>query len=469
MSDVLLLNSGVCVSASIGLESVRAFTADSACNGLSIQPSLDGLVNCMRDLQSFDCISVYGSAIPTPGISTADFSSIDVDADQVHAGQVLNVIAFVTGDYPVLFSTDKGTLVDITSTSLGTDHLCYTDAPFGVGDPDCDTDSVTVGDGIVVAKILIGSDTPRGLGHVTVTQNGQSIVKEFHVAGLGASVKFTFIDGTDTVETGSTIAAMPGDTAIDSDCPLDTAAAYAPTGSPKRTRVFTQVLDDEGTPLAGIILNWNHPFRTHTVGGGIVVGPAPQGGVAYSQTPGFDFGTLGIGFPQIVCGGAEPGDLILSATTNQVSDPLEPQVYGEVTVHVAQAGTPTITATATDTPTPTPTSTAAMTDTPTDTPTSTSTATPTATNTPTPTFTATATVRNTSTSTPTPVATSTPAPARCYTARERLHIIIQVLRRMNARRRHPGYDPRYDVNNDGVLNIADILAVLAAPRCADRH
>jgi hypothetical protein len=105
------------------------------------------------------------------------------------------------------------------------------------------------------------------------------------------------------------------------------------------------------------------------------------------------------------------------------------------------------TPTPTQTPTPTPTNTSTPTSTPTDTPT----ATPTNTDTPTPTNTATA--------------TPTTAPPACLPFGQRVRLVLGVLFHWNAHRGQWRYDQRYDLNDDGRINLMDLRIAIDELLC----
>jgi hypothetical protein len=97
------------------------------------------------------------------------------------------------------------------------------------------------------------------------------------------------------------------------------------------------------------------------------------------------------------------------------------------------------------------------------TPTATPTNTPTATNSPQPTDTATPVPTFTPTSTATPVP---PGPSvACLTRRQKVELIQQIWRHFGVRKHHHSYDARLDVNQDGVVDHRDALAVLRTPTC----
>ncbi|HYM16619.1 MAG TPA: hypothetical protein VEZ14_13775 [Dehalococcoidia bacterium] len=80
---------------------------------------------------------------------------------------------------------------------------------------------------------------------------------------------------------------------------------------------------------------------------------------------------------------------------------------------------------------------------------------------PTPTSTGTGTATATSTSTP----AATPTPAPCLTQGQKISLIIGIFFRMGAHQGQHRYNARFDVNHDGVIDVNDLLQVLAAPTC----
>ena len=130
-----------------------------------------------------------------------------------------------------------------------------------------------------------------------------------------------------------------------------------------------------------------------------------------------------------------------------------------------QTPAPTNTATATPTATHVPTRTPTRTNTaaPTSTPTRTASPAPASTSTPSPTATRTATVL------PSPTATRTVAPQACESAGQKVSLIVGIIRRFGARIGDRRYQPRYDVNHDGVINQLDLQRVFGTPTCGARR
>jgi len=485
VTDVLGLNTTVCLPAAI-LAGSRVLDAASGCSDLGSQGSLQSIMRCVIDttLNEFGQRNCGPSAEPIQ-LAPSDFAAIDLDANQTRRDLRFTVFAFVDGDYPVLFETDRGAFIDRSRGVVGAEYLCFDP----LQDPDCDADAGTQGDGVVGVNIVIEDDA-RGTGHVTVTQNNVSQALEFTVVGPPESIELTIVEGKDDLLAGSagcaTFPSTPGQIPTLSAAQIQ-ALAQQTIADNTKTVVFARALDSDGTAITSAILGWTLPYTA--------TGPWPAGpiaGVGFVQTPMFDFGAAGIGFPQIICSKDQLGQFESAVTFSNISAPYNQNAIATVTINVvsvlptataAATNTPVPTATSTPSPTPTATNTAtppAPTDTPvpTATPTSTHTLTPTPTNTRTATATSTNTATATRTNTPTPAATDTPAatptrtaiPTRtatpaCLTWGEKLSTVIGVLRRLGAEQGDKRYRARYDIDRNGVIEIEDALLALSAPTC----
>jgi hypothetical protein len=137
----------------------------------------------------------------------------------------------------------------------------------------------------------------------------------------------------------------------------------------------------------------------------------------------------------------------LQAATDLYGD--DSTEYRTVCSAFAAVGIGTTCETATPTPTVTPTETPA--------PTSTPTATSTATSTPRPT--------NTATNTPSPTSTPTPRPPKCAdvngTGVVTLSDVAAILLHVGRRQGDPGFQPKYDLDRNGSINIIDVSIALS--------
>jgi len=449
-TDVLLLNTSTCVTLGVAFGGLETVSAVSDCTNMGRQftpgyGSLQDYVRCLRgSTDSYGirhCLAENGADSPLQ-VVPGDFSKVDLDRDQVHRGQDLIVFGFVSADYPVAFSTDAGTFIEHgpLQEAIGASYTCFSSdvyfAPY-TGDPDCDGSSApgSVGDGVVVATLRIDQSTPRGIHHVTVTQGATSIVKEFHVVGVPASITFTTLAGKTSIETGATVPTFPLVDPPTTDC-VFTGVADSLTGLPARPEkavVLTKALDSDGNEVAGALLQWNHPFSSWLPEANVL----PQGGVLFPQIPTMDLGPAGIGFPEIICGGDTPGTLTEDVTFSNILDAyVDQSAHAPYSIEVVSPAPPTSTPTATTTPTNTPTST----------PTSTVTNTPT----------------NTPTRTPTPTATPRSACVGDVNGDGVVDVrdIVGVATHMGSRAGGRRYDPRYDLNGDGRINVIDLMMVV---------
>src|SRR5581483_274598 len=162
----------------------------------------------------------------------------------------------------------------------------------------------------------------------------------FTVAGPPAQITFEFLDGKDTIETGALPPTLPGATPLPEACDWTPALLADPSPAaavPQKTVLITRVLDANGTQLVGPLVNWDHPVRptleSDNAGQLFAVGPSPNGGVALAGTPTWDLGPFGRGFPQVVCGGEEPGDLALHTFVSNSGEPYVTSHPVSATVH----------------------------------------------------------------------------------------------------------------------------------------
>jgi hypothetical protein len=175
-------------------------------------------------------------------------------------------------------------------------------------------------------------------------------------------------------------------------------------------------------------------------------------------------------------------EVSLSATSTMLTPTHTPTATPTSTLTATPTATPTVTEMPTSTTTPTdtlaitPTPTPTNTETATHTPTVTLTSTPTDTHTPTPTDTPTPTKTPTPTSTPTatPTATATGTPTATPTSTSTHQVYLPLLRKSVSDHGHHAsdqlleylrwdtdYDPTYDLDSDGDIDIVDIMLVVA--------
>jgi len=332
-TDALLLNSSSCLVLAVAYGGVDATGAASDCYILMRQyayfGSMQHYVRCLRGY-----LGDYGRhvCIPDNGVDNpyrvlpSDFTKVDRDGDQLRAGQILNVIAFVSGDYPVKFSTDEGQFFDAQWLPLGAEYTCFGGdswVPPFVGDPDCDGNPATAGDGVVVARLRVAEGDPLGDAHVTITQGDTSITRTFHVTGTLKSITLTPLLGKTALEPDATQGAQvtcswPGDAAVADGLPGDTHSVV----------VLAKAFDAGGTELANALLGW-----THVAGASDAI---PQGAAALYQVPTIDLGGLGIGFFQRVCAGATPGAYTSVVAASNVLDALaDPSAQATFSIAVA--------------------------------------------------------------------------------------------------------------------------------------
>jgi hypothetical protein len=233
-----------------------------------------------------------------PPFKPDDFAGIDLDANQMHQqdGQLF-ILAFVSDDEPVTFTTSKGMF---DSTALWGDEgwqwVCDTQ------DEDCDGNGVR-GDGVVVAWLWPcesgnpagGTCTERskpGPGTVTVTQGGRKMTLDFTVVGEPDDLQLVAVE--DTIQTGLDPDACPQETTV---------AGFAQAlGLPEKTVIFARAFDSEGTPVTGAFIGWETDDQH-------------KGIMAENVTPTIDLGDLGVGTASVLCGTDETGTVTVTGRT----------------------------------------------------------------------------------------------------------------------------------------------------------
>lgn len=359
VTDVMGFNQQACITGAIR----AGFSANNAvlsvCSQLDYQSGMQFLVDCLRtgvvdEFGRMECNREFVRPLP------AELAALDRDADQVHAPQSIFAIAFVDGDYPVLFESDAGRFFDLDQVDQGQSYLCY-----GAGlvfDPDCDASLATQGDGVVVARLVIDETVPRGEHVITVTQNGVSKEIPFTVTGPPDRIEAEIV-GKSTIATGAP------------DCEI-TLNPDDVAGDAQRTFAVARAYDSDNRLLANVWLEWEFPFSSNTGNTEFRTTSDIAGSASLGTT--FDLGgQLGIAAPQVICGKSVPGTLPMRVIAVPIFEPLgNPDAVDLVSVNVVE-GSPTATPTAVPTFTPTPTATgedtptavATFTETPTPTPT----------------------------------------------------------------------------------------------------
>lgn len=253
-------------------------TAISGCQTLDSQSQMRNLVR------------VLGGNPSSP--KPADFTPIDVDANQMHQQDgMLFIVAFVTNDSPVSFATTKG-LFSITGTASAT---CGPLGLYDFAEADCDNDGASTGDGIVAIRLL-ANNAPRGPGTVTVSQNGINTVLNFTVVGEPSQIHLNI---PRAVQAGAVSCPYPQN---------ETEWGQVP-GTPQETVMTAQILDSDGTPLTDSLLTWQMSDATKA---------------ALAATWGWttDLGAAGIEARNVLCGASNTGTVTVTASITNGSDVL---------------------------------------------------------------------------------------------------------------------------------------------------
>lgn len=323
------LNKDMCVAMAVAFGGLSDLDAVSACLKVQVQDDLDSFQKLIRCLRGADknadgvrdakvsCLPVTGTPIrPEP----EELAVIDRDKNYVHGRQALIVIAFVNDDAPVRFHTDTGLLLNMPgyggTRTPGKDFYCETGNNLTNGDPDCDGDPATVGDGVVVGVIEIAnqpSDDELGDFEVLAIQEGIAFPMQFRVQDKPDTLSLEYLFGKNTIQTGATDPPEPGEPRDPTDCTFDgsVSGVLAANNSPYKSIVLIKSLTKAGEEVIGVLFDWEPVFSTSTN-----EDESDIGGVALGSTPTLDTGAIGIGFPQFVCGKDKPGTLTLKATVN---------------------------------------------------------------------------------------------------------------------------------------------------------
>jgi len=151
---------------------------------------------------------------PIGTVTPKDIAALDLDKNQISPGQQLLVFAFVNDDAGVRFKTDFGQISDTSGTTFfGKDYFCNTGNVDSTprGDPDCDGDPATAGDGVVVARVTVSKADGTGTGTVTAIQEGVGFPMTFTVTGTPETITVKPLFGKDTIQTGATVPPLASD------------------------------------------------------------------------------------------------------------------------------------------------------------------------------------------------------------------------------------------------------------------
>jgi hypothetical protein len=197
-------------------------------------------------------------------------------------------LAFVNNDSPVAFYADEG-IFETTGTSS---VACGPSGPpdYQMIDEDCNGDGVK-GDGVVVAKLTpTGGD--RGPATVTVRQGMLELEEPYTIVGEARHISLNVVEPT--IQTNAP------------DCVMFSAETIGGVlGSPERTVLIATVTDDDGTPITGALV----AFKLDDPDKAIFALAPPKAPV----TPSLDLQSLGLGAPNVLCGGEDPGKVTITA------------------------------------------------------------------------------------------------------------------------------------------------------------
>jgi hypothetical protein len=312
VTDVLAIDSFSCALSGGGVPNVDQVEVLFRCLSADQQVRLQQLLECVN--RRLDCGEPSQDVLQR--VQPRDLSVIDRDLNQIRQGGASTIYAFVDGDYPVLFETDQGQMLNTNGQVVGASSLCFTAGPDlrpdGVIDPDCDANTATEGDGVVAMRVGLDVNAPFGPMTVKITQAGVSREIDLMVVGNPASITIESLDGRPTLETGAQLSVSEDQFAnmppADHRCDFVRRAPYSGATSPKISHLLVRVLDSNGTALVGSLVGFTDPTAPDRFLS-LSRGRNAQGGTAGGAVPALDLGVLGAGAIQTVCGGALQGTL----------------------------------------------------------------------------------------------------------------------------------------------------------------
>ncbi len=260
----------------------------TTCQTLDQQPSFDTLVRVLNG----------DPTNPQP----SDFTKIDMDAGQVHDKDgIVFVVAFVSNDDTVGFYADNG--IFTTAGNNKSSITCGKAGDPGVdfSDNDCDK-TPNVGDGVVVAR-WIPNGAPRGDGQFRVRQGGSEVSADYKIVGEPDHVSLKAFDTA--IQTGAPT------------CELfsDTPTFLESVTEPETTPLDATVYDSDDTPITGAVILWSVDDTDKAD----FVKPPP---LRVGLTPSLDLAALGLGAPEVLCGGSKTGNVKITATITTGADVL---------------------------------------------------------------------------------------------------------------------------------------------------
>jgi len=263
-TDVISFNPDVCAAVVVGDlvaagESVANASTEAGAlcylgaGGLMNPAHLNSLAEILDGADIAEAIDAsLDGAVDNPDTYAVlvDYSAAQLGTDGTTSpgGQQMWVLTFVTNDEPVHLDADEGvwfsTAFDaVAGYASQTDCNAVAFSPFGGVEADCDGTSATVGDGVVV-DMLLGNGV-ADLGDATVTADQAGIYVEMDYTVVGPPDDLTLSATKATIQEG----------ADDADC--DLADFMGALAKPQIAGLLAEVVDEDGTALTGIQVNWD--------------------------------------------------------------------------------------------------------------------------------------------------------------------------------------------------------------------
>jgi hypothetical protein len=286
-TDCLTLTGNVDWNGSDSIDADDGITSLSVCNGLDNEGNFRTLTGLL------------GGDPDNP--KPSDFAKIDLDAGQVHEKDGFEyVVAFVGNDDPVGFYADNG----IFQATGRSDAFCGPAGQPGIDfqEADCDGKASTVGDGVVVIH-WDPHGAPRGDGEFRVRQGSIEATAAYKVVGEPDHISLKAFD-----------------TAIQTNAPLcvlftDTPTFLETLTEPETSPIVATVTDSDDTPITGALVE----YKVDDPDLAKLAIPDP---LRIALTPSVDLQALGIGSPEVICGGEKAGTVKITATLTTGSDVL---------------------------------------------------------------------------------------------------------------------------------------------------